>query len=52
MAAPVPLRSDFDGPRLRTLAKRSRDPNQSWRRLWPPGGHLRRRDPHRRGSVA
>src|SRR3712207_4335920 len=33
MAAPVSLRSDFDGPRLRALAKRSRDPDQTRRLL-------------------
>ncbi len=33
MAAPVPLRSDFDAPRLRTLAKGSRDPDQTRRLL-------------------
>src|SRR4051794_41749342 len=29
MAAPVPLRSDFDAPRLRALARASRDPAQT-----------------------
>ena len=33
MAAPVPLRSDFDAPRVRTLAKGSRDPDQTRRLL-------------------
>src|SRR4051812_48650821 len=33
MAAPVPLRSDFDAPRLRALAKTSRDPAQTRRLL-------------------
>ena len=33
MAAPVPLRSDFDAPQLRALAKRSRDPDQTRRLL-------------------
>ncbi len=33
MAAPVPLRSDFDAARLRTLAKGSRDPDQTRRLL-------------------
>ena len=28
MAAPVPLRPDFDAAALRTLAKQSRDPDQ------------------------
>ena len=31
MAAPVPLRPDFDAPRLRALARRSRDPDQTRR---------------------
>ena len=33
MAAPVPLRSDFDAPWVRTLAKGSRDPDQTRRLL-------------------
>ncbi len=33
MAAAVPLRSDFDAARLRALAKRSRDPDQTRRLL-------------------
>jgi transposase len=33
MAAPVPLRSDFDAERLRALAKTSRDPSQTRRLL-------------------
>src|ERR671927_1832010 len=33
MAAPVRLRSDFDAARLRALAKRSRDPDQTRRLL-------------------
>jgi len=33
MAAPVPLRSDFDAPRVRTLAKGLRDPDQTRRLL-------------------
>ena len=33
MAAPVPLRPDFDGAALRTLAKSSRDPDQIRRLL-------------------
>ena len=33
MAAPVPLRSDFDVPALRVLAKASRDPAQTRRLL-------------------
>jgi transposase len=33
MAAPVPLRSDFDAAQLRGLAKRSRDANQTRRLL-------------------
>src|ERR687894_1048503 len=33
MAAPVPLRPDFDAPRLRALARRSRDPDQTRRLL-------------------
>ena len=33
MAAPIPLRSDFDAARLRGLAKRSRDPDQTRRLL-------------------
>src|ERR671913_267617 len=33
MAAPVPLRTDFDGTRLRTLAKQSRDADQTRRLL-------------------
>lgn len=33
MAAPIPLRSDFDAMRLRLLAKRSRDPDQTRRLL-------------------
>ncbi len=33
MAAPVPLRSDFDAVQLRGLAKRSRDPDQTRRLL-------------------
>src|SRR4051794_41942931 len=33
MAAPVPLRSDFDAPRLRALARASRDPAQTRRLL-------------------
>src|SRR5215218_5810347 len=31
MAAPVPLRPDFDAPRLRAFARRSRDPDQTRR---------------------
>jgi transposase len=31
MAAPIPLRPDFDAPRLRALARRSRDPDQTRR---------------------
>src|SRR5215204_3098846 len=31
MAAPIPLRPDFDAPRLRALAKHSRDPDQTRR---------------------
>ena len=33
MAAPVPLRSDYDAGSLPILAKRSRDPDQTRRRL-------------------
>ncbi len=33
MAAPVPLRTDFDATQLRTLAKRSHDPDQTRRLL-------------------
>lgn len=33
MAAPVPLRTDFDAAQLRGLAKRSRDPDQTRRLL-------------------
>jgi transposase len=33
MAAPVPLRSDFDATQLRALAKRSHDPDQTRRLL-------------------
>ena len=33
MAAPVPLRSDFDAAQLRALAKRARDPDQTRRLL-------------------
>ena len=33
MAAPIPLRSDFDAAQLRALAKRSRDPDQTRRLL-------------------
>jgi transposase len=33
MAAPIPLRSDFDASRLRRLAKSSRDPDQTRRLL-------------------
>src|SRR5215213_6133671 len=33
MAAPVPLRPDFDAPRLRAFARRSRDPDQTRRLL-------------------
>ena len=33
MAAPVPLRPDFDAAALRTLAKQSRDPDQIRRLL-------------------
>jgi transposase len=33
MASPVPLRSDFDAPRLRVLAKHSRNPAQTRRLL-------------------
>jgi transposase len=33
MAAPIPLRCDFDAPTLRALAKRSRDPDQTRRLL-------------------
>ena len=33
MAAAVPLRSDFDAAQLRSLAKRSRDPDQTRRLL-------------------
>src|SRR5918998_4528610 len=33
MAAPIPLRSDFDAARLRALAKHSRDPDQIRRLL-------------------
>jgi transposase len=33
MAAPVPLRSDFDAAQLRTLAKHARDPDQTRRLL-------------------
>ena len=33
MAAPVPLRPDFDAPRLRALARRSWDPDQTRRLL-------------------
>src|SRR5918993_3189506 len=33
MAVAVPLRSDFDAAQLRTLAKRSRDPDQTRRLL-------------------
>ena len=33
MAAPIPLRADFDAPTLRALAKRSRDPDQTRRLL-------------------
>jgi len=33
MAAPIPLRPDFDAARLRGLAKRSRDPDQTRRLL-------------------
>jgi hypothetical protein len=33
MSTPVPLRSDFDTIGLRMLARRSRDPDQTWRLL-------------------
>src|SRR3712207_4764904 len=33
MAAPIPLRPDFDAPRLRAFARRSRDPDQTRRLL-------------------
>ena len=33
MAAAIPLRDDFDGPRLRALAKTSKDANQTRRLL-------------------
>src|SRR3712207_1882775 len=33
MAAPVPLRADFDAVQLQALAKRARDPDQTRRRL-------------------
>ncbi len=33
MAAPIGLRSDFDAARLRALARRSRDPDQTRRLL-------------------
>ena len=33
MAAPIPLRSDFDAPCLRAFARRSRDPDQTRRLL-------------------
>jgi transposase len=33
MAAPIPLRPDFDAARLRSLAKRARDPGQTRRLL-------------------
>ena len=33
MAAPVPLRPEFDAAQLRSLAKRSRDPDQTRRLL-------------------
>ena len=33
MAAPIPLRSDFDAAQLRALAKRARDPDQTRRLL-------------------
>ena len=33
MAAPIPLRPDFDAAGLRRLARQSRDPDQSWRLL-------------------
>ena len=33
MAAPVPLREDFDGPRLRALVRRTRDAGQRRRLL-------------------
>lgn len=33
MAAPIPLRLDFDGPTLRTLARRSKDADQTRRLL-------------------
>jgi transposase len=33
MAAPIPLRPDFDAAQLRNLAKRSRDPDQTRRLL-------------------
>ena len=33
MAAPVPLRSDYDSARLRGLARQSRDPDQTRRLL-------------------
>ena len=33
MAAPVPLRTDFDATRLRALAKQSRDADQTRRLL-------------------
>jgi transposase len=33
MAAPIPLRSDFDATQLRRLARQSRDPDQTRRLL-------------------
>ena len=33
MSAAIPLRDDFDGPRLRALAKTSKDSNQTRRLL-------------------
>jgi putative transposase len=33
MSIPLPLRSDFDGPMLRKLARGSRDPDQTRRLL-------------------
>ena len=41
MAAPVPLRPDFDAPRLRALARRSRDPDQTRRLVALAGNRAR-----------
>lgn len=50
MAAPIPLRSDFDAAQLRRLARKSRDPDQT-----PPSlggcGDLRSKVPLERYKV-